>query len=515
MAEENNNNQEQEMIGGQEGRGSTGEGVNQQQETGNSSESNKDGEDKENKKEDKGKPEEPKTENAGDGGRKTTGQGSESGDNSSLSDIEKDNTRIYNNLAEKAGLDIPKYLYPNNFFYDEELSNRLITVTLHPSSIYAANEEGEAWVKPKDEMLDSDGYLKEPLITAVSTDDFNVSVANDWSDANFGSEIQSMINGGAPMAPYAAYFSKMAKWGAQRGEEQIAKELKEGSYTYGTYQIATKINGVLGDMSGWLGDAAKNMKRILVLQGTRFSYYAGTGVSFGNLILKYTVFANWMVDVDGKLRFVPVEDQLRRLYDYSIGKYLGWSDIKDGTLKEDKENSMFTSSDVYQPEKKRMENAENRRGMKLIDDSFKAPEDDSWVESLNKVSKNFLETFAGWQVAPGGYEPQIKDVDTISFGTFKLKIGTIYQLTNLVIQDMQLNFSKTMVKTPTVNPDNFEYHPLYCDVQITLKPASKYSDVSLRKFVNRNSYSKEGGGGSDKEDYVKLREKLRQELKNH
>ncbi len=512
MAEENNKDQEQETIDGQNGRESTGEGEDQQQETGSSSESNKDGE---NKKEDKGKPEEPKTENAGNDGRGTTGQGSESGDESSLSDVEKDNTQIYNNLAEKASLDIPKYLYPNNFFYDEELSNRLITVTLHPSSIYAANGEGEAWVKPKDEMLDSDGYLKEPLITAVSTDDFNVSVANDWSDANFGSEIQSMINGGAPMAPYAAYFSKLAKWGAQRGEEQIAKELKEGSYTYGTYQIATKINGVLGDMSGWLGDASKNMKRILVLQGTRFSYYAGTGVSFGNLILKYTVFANWMVDVDGKLRFVPVEDQLRRLYDYSIGKYLGWSDIKDGTLKEDKENSMFTSSDVYQPEKKRMENAERRRGMKLIDDSFKAPEDDSWVESLNNVSKNFLETFAGWQVAPGGYEPQIKDVDTISFGTFKLKIGTIYQLTNLVIQDMQLNFSKTMVKTPTVNPDNFEYHPLYCDVQITLKPASKYSDVSLRKFVNRNSYSKEGGGGSDKEDYVKLREKLRQELKNH
>jgi hypothetical protein len=45
---------------------------------------------------------------------------------------------------------------------------------------------------------------------------------------------------------------------------------------------------------------------------------------------------------------------------------------------------------------------------------------------------------------------------------------------------MMLNFSKNMVK----NPEDNSVSPLFCDVALNLRPASKFTDLSLKKFIN-------------------------------
>ena len=60
-----------------------------------------------------------------------------------------------------------------------------------------------------------------------------------------------------------------------------------------------------------------------------------------------------------------------------------------------------------------------------------------------------------------------------------MEIGSFYEITNLVCSDIMINFSRNMVK----NPKNNIISPLFCDIAITLRPSTKYSDKMLRKFV--------------------------------
>jgi hypothetical protein len=88
-----------------------------------------------------------------------------------------------------------------------------------------------------------------------------------------------------------------------------------------------------------------------------------------------------------------------------------------------------------------------------------------------------------FQRPPGGYETEMKDIDIVQKGTLKLKIGNYYEIANLVCSDIMLNFSKNMVK----NPKEGTLSPLFCDVAISLRPTTKFSDKSLRKFVGGNT----------------------------
>ena len=97
---------------------------------------------------------------------------------------------------------------------------------------------------------------------------------------------------------------------------------------------------------------------------------------------------------------------------------------------------------------------------------------------LGEAYKGLLQ----WQSPPGGFESELKNIDIIQKGTLKLKIGPHYCLTNLVCQEANFTFSKQMVKFP-VNGEN-KLSPLFCDVSLTLRPATLYSDIMMKKFVS-------------------------------
>ena len=205
----------------------------------------------------------------------------------------------------------------------------------------------------------------------------------------------------------------------------------------------SKARNLIQNVVSWVGekidtsklsdfDVVSFLNKALVTNGTRFTYYGGTGIAFGNLGMKFTVFPKWD---NGK--FLDVQSQVTKLYPYFIGQ---------------------------------MENFKEATG---IDSNSNNP------LSIGGVAREVANRCFMFQNPPGGYLTEMSGIDLIQRGTLKLKIGSFYEITNLVCSDVMLNFSKNMVKNPTTQ----EISPLFCDVNITLRPSTKYSDKMLKNFV--------------------------------
>lgn len=302
----------------------------------------------------------------------------------------------------------------SGFYYDAQKDNKLLSVTLHPNMV--TSDGGVTWTKPTE--VDDDGskypYRKEPIAKAILKEDFIVGIANNWMDFSGGDTINQIWNSLKPFAPYAKYAAEHLEEMARVGNEEKAK----GGFTG---VVANLLNDMVNKFAPYVDKAADYLNRSLVVQGTRFSYYAGTGTSFGNLQMKYVIFGDW---VNGK--FLTVHDQLQELYPYILGKYVPWD---------------------------------------------------------TKNKDNMLNQFVGWQLPPGGFKADVKNVDIIQEGTLKLKFGGYYSIPNIVIKDAQLTFSKQMIKNPQPAEGSNKISPLYCEVQLTLQPATKYTDISLKNFV--------------------------------
>ena len=292
----------------------------------------------------------------------------------------------------------------------------------------------ELWRKVSEVNEDSDSegsfpYGKKSIARAILNEDFQVSIANSWTGTG-GDPIGQTFNSYKGLAPYLAAFSKeLQKIG------DTTKEFEKNNK--GSYKgIGDSLAGFLGTIAGnygkSLGGISKLLNRSLVVQGTSFVYYGGTGVDFGNLGLKYTIFPTY----DSKGNFISVMDQLADVLPYCIGPYIP-VDLKELSEK-------ISDSDIT----------------------------------------NFVKEFASWQLPPGGFEPDMKSIDVVQKGTLKLTIGSFYTITNLVIANCQFNLSKQMIKDPTKEPGATGYlTPMYCDANLTLKPATKYSYNSLLKFA--------------------------------
>lgn len=266
--------------------------------------------------------------------------------------------------------------YVSGFYHDLQKKNRLLSVTLHPSTI--TSDGGESWSKVTDGIGTGNvKYRKEPLATAILKEDFTVAIANSWADFQGGDQISQLFNSVKPFAAYAKYASEHLDIMSKKGHE--AEKTLDG--------VAVKwINKAVDFVRPYLDKGVDYLNRALVVQGSRFSYYAGTGTSFGNLAMKFTIFADWK---DGT--FKTVHEQLAEIYPYIMGKYIDWDDS-------DKSNS--------------------------------------------------LNEFLGWQTPPGGYKADVRDVDTFVEGTLLINFGGYYSIPNIVIKDAQLTFSKQMVKNP-------------------------------------------------------------------
>ena len=217
------------------------------------------------------------------------------------------------------------------------------------------------------------------------------------------------------------------------------------------------------------------MNSNLIVQGTRFRYYSGTGISFGNLGMRFTIFPKWV----GPNEFLTVNQQLEKLFPYAIGKY---------------ESLHFTT--------------ENENGEKEVHAS----------------------DILGWQRPPAGYRADYKDIDNKALkGTLKLRIGAFYVLESLVCEGLSFSLSRQMVKKPLgagysgvnagedrlvklSNTDTVAFSPLFAEVNLVLQPSTKYSDIVMRDFIyglNMSSDSRDWQNEGAQELDAKLKNNLR------
>lgn len=335
----------------------------------------------------------------------------------------------------------------SGWYYDLQLENRLTSATLHPNKILEGTEwktfsDATSNPKTKEESPWKEGdpdykkfYSRKPICSAILTEDFNVSVANSWS-AFGGDMLGQMWESVKPIAPYVGVFKNMISTAVDdynKASPESQARIQESTASRTLYKVMNAINKKLNDENSGV-NVSDYLNRALVVQGTRFSYYSGSGTSFGNLMMKFTVFPKF----EGST-FVSVDEQIKDIFPYCIGKYVnGTSGLEDK------------------------------------------------IET--KETKNLIDSLIGWQKPPGGFESYVKDVDVIQPGTLMLRFGAFYTITNLVVENANFNFSKQMVKNP--NPiNNRILSPLYCDVAIQLRPATKYSSESLEEFVTSRGSS--------------------------
>lgn len=360
----------------------------------------------------------------------------------------------------------------SGFYYDIQKSNPMLRVTLHANTKPPVNpyeewpswsnegtdknfpyydskdldiDEGERPSTPKDTR-----YGAMPLCSSIVSEDFNIAIANNWGEFTGSQALQDSFNGiFKQLEPYSTFASEQFN-----KISQATKNYKEGKNKY-INEFAKTFSKWSSTASNITGEAGNIFGRTLVVQGTRFKYYGGTGISFSNLGMKFTVFADHVEDFkiedhqikkSGSFKWMTPDDQLKPIMPYAIGSYIPFADSND------------------------------KMASKLLNELQKVGVD---VTSLSDAANKFL----GWQVPPGGFKADVQYIDTKQVGTLMLKIGPYYKLMNLVIQDIQLNYSKSIAKYYDTNSNTVKTCPLYCEVFITLSPVSKYSDRVLKEFV--------------------------------
>lgn len=331
----------------------------------------------------------------------------------------------------------------SGFYYDQQMKNEGLTMSLHPSTKPA--DADTYWTQANEVKYGDPGspikYSKLPVVKAIIGEDFQIAVANQWDDASIIDDAVSMFNSAKPLAAFADFFKGEADQMVETG--RAAEGTAETPIGKGGQKFA---NDVASFGSKVAGVASQYLNRALVVQGSRFSYYNGSSIGFGNMSMKFTLLSDW--GSDGKWR--SCIDKIKGpagegcdygLLDYCIGKYVKWS--------------------------------------------------------KNTAANDVLNQFVGWQLPPGGFKADLKNVDNMQYGTLMLIIGDMYAIPNLVIQDAQFTFSKQVVKVP-LSEAKIDLVPMYCDVQLTLKPASKYTDVSFLKAIDGSMIKEK------KEDFIKV-----------
>ena len=319
----------------------------------------------------------------------------------------------------------------SGFYYDQQLENPVLRISLHPNTVYY-REDGKAvgkWKKVNDpeETIPIPGvevweYSKIPIAVALCNEDFTVDIVNSWSDFG-GDPIGEMWNQNKASAPYMREIVKGLSTIASKTREYSDSNEDMSDLSRGALNVVEKVSDFASQS---LSTQAKYLSRALIVKGTRFSYYAGTGIAFGNFVMKFTLFPKWEEST-----FVSVIDQIQGIMPYIIGDYIDVTELEG---------------------------------------------------ELGKYAKEY----ASWQLPPGGFEAELKDVDIVQKGTLKLRFGTFYALDNLVINNCNFTFSKTMVKNPSsiTGPD---LTPMYCDVTLSFKPITKYSKEKLIQFIDAKS----------------------------
>lgn len=341
---------------------------------------------------------------------------------------------------------------PTGFYYDVQLNNPMLMVTLHANTKKSTEGPKYSIPWPGDKEEDAAGdypYGKEPICRSVISEDFQISISNNVSDFG-GDPLGGLWN--QVVKPYSSYLadtevagdidfitgklSEMATNWQNSEQAKVSSGEKEESLT-------TKLSRITGETAKWVHEmfqsdgkggiskAAAIASRTLIVQGTQFSYYAGTGTDLGTLTMKFVVFSGY----DNQGKYHTVAEQLEELEWYVGGEYKPCSKA--------------------------------------------AAEGDGASDSMPE----FISKFASWQLAPGGYIAGIKNINQVQYGTLKLRVGPFYAIENLIISGAQYNYSKTLCKVPKTGDDT-TLDPLFCEVTLNLKPVTKFSADAVFSFAN-------------------------------
>lgn len=416
----------------------------------------------------------------------------------------------------------------SGWYYDNQLKNPLTSVSLHPNMVPVYIKDthiltGWEMASSRDGLeCDKDvfccpenngcGYTTNYTIaTSILTEDFNIAITNSYSPLGEDA-ISGLWNQLKPVAPYLPEIQ-----GALASMAGTTSDFAEKSDSKIIDWLSIALNKVSNNR---IWDFTKShINDVLIMQGTRFSYYSGSNVGFGNLNMRYTIFPKF----DGK-NFITVNEQLTELFPYVNGyiEELSGDDLfgkdKDATttsitkiqkrmkemakssLEEGKELAKETSDKIFGENSDKLKNKlgnfiDNVKTNTLVKGVVKGYGElkelmDSIVIGSSSIIDDMISTkkLFSWQKAPGGFEPYYYDMDAPQKGTLKLRIGTQYSINSLVCSDINFQCSKQSVKNPIDN----SLSPLYCDVSLTLQPVTRYSNESLSKFVDGKNNSKNG-----------------------
>lgn len=403
------------------------------------------------------------------------------------------------------------------WYYDRQLNDPLTSVSLHPNKEYDTKtktwknvEDGDTETYFRGDKSETCGYSSTPIAQAILQDDFNVAVANRWTPVG-DNAISEIWNKARTIGPYIPVVQDMLSLITATSKNQSIKSAEEGN------AVTSTVTDILGTVStlakGGINLLSSRINDSLIIQGSRFTYYSGSGTAFGNLGLKYTIFPKFDVE---KHSMISTVDQVKIILPYVNGTF---EESGLGLLKSS--ISAWANSDegLAQVKTKARQAGKSikeyiNEGLTTIDSALskvrankgKTIEEarPSLVESANSIGDTIVNHFGvmneeikniaddtlarvdeyfkgliSWQKAPGGYKPSYKDIDAPQEGTLKLRIGTNYSISSLLCQDITMNFSKVMVKDPFTE----KLSPLYCDINLTLTPATMYSNNSLVKFI--------------------------------
>ena len=362
----------------------------------------------------------------------------------------------------------------SGFYYDMQKSNPMQRITLHANTkppeedyrtwpAWSSATCNSAFPLKNETDLDPDTgsekfkYGAMPICSSILQEDFNVSIANTWGDFIGGQQLESMWSGIKSFEPYLNFGAEnLSKIG--KGISTYIKNTPNSVFSGINPDNVDKFFNKASDVVDHIGSVAS---RQLVVQGTRFKYYSGTGIAFSNLGMRFTLFADHvpqlafdksknLLKING-YKFQTVDEQLAALMPYAVGKFVNLLGDSDG---ENAVKGIFGNDFV-------------------------------------KDNKNIINTWLGWQMPPGGFRADLQYIDSVQTGTLMLKLGPYYRLKNLIIQDIQLNYSKHSAKYIEKKGTSYDIKtcPLYCDVNITFSPASKYSNRMLEEFVMGRSSS--------------------------
>jgi len=412
----------------------------------------------------------------------------------------------------------------NGWYYDEQIYDPLTSITLHPNQKLFKGDNGQIqWVDISPSEEDDEKYIKEsgtgcgyslvPIARSILNEDFNVAIANRWSPMEGDDIISNIWNTGRTIAPYTPIIRE-----ALGIADDKLTEFTPNPENKATTKIKDILRLVVNGAQNGLNAIEKHLNDNLVTQGTRFTYYSGSGTAFGNLSMRFTLFPEF-VYINGmnsnKTLYSPggttgysviyksVQDQVADLLPYINGTYETNDSLEivrlalhsalrlKGNLNKAAEEKLDRefNEHVAKIKNERAQQNIGKIGNKVLTSisNFNA-----WVQKqadefvsvaddvMDEIEKRKL---IGWQHPPGGYKPFYRDIDAALQGTLKLKIGGQYTISSLLCQDASFNFSKILVKNIG---HNYGLSPLYCDVTLNFTPATKFANDSLENFIRGN-----------------------------